>query len=66
MDSNILLIIALLKALLTLFTACYNVGIALVTHLTARWRKPAPKVSYRLARAATLRASSDRMQRNYD
>lgn len=63
MDSNILLIVALLRALLALLSACYHVLVALITWLSANWRKPAPKVTYRLVSAASLRASSDRVQR---
>lgn len=66
MDSNILLIVALLRALLALGSACYHLGLAIVTWLASKWQKPAPKVIYRLARAASLRASSDRMQRAHD
>jgi hypothetical protein len=63
MDSNILLIVALLRALLALSSACYHVGVALVGWLLTKNRKPAPRVTYRLARAASLRATSDQMQK---
>jgi hypothetical protein len=66
MDSNILLIVALLRALLALGSAFYHLAMAIVTWLATKWQKPAPKVAYRLARAALLRASSDRMQRHND
>jgi hypothetical protein len=65
MASNILLVVVLLRALLALLSACYHVSVALAVWLLAKGRKPAPRVEYRLARAASLRASSERMQREW-
>lgn len=63
MDSNIVLIVAA--------AACVaDVGFGLLPRwlgagwlLLTKYRKPSPRVTYRLARAASLRALSDRMQK---